>query len=140
MAAAIGILLPTVLALPARYATVDVSHDDGAARWVDQALATMEPGAVVVSWWSYSTSLWYAQRVEGRRPDLVIIDDRTRLDLGLGDFIDVIDAHLGRDPVYVIRDDPNEIALLGQRYELEPMDGVDARSLSRVVRLRNAGS
>ncbi|MDO8484705.1 MAG: glycosyltransferase family 2 protein [Candidatus Limnocylindrales bacterium] len=44
----------------------------------------------------YSTPLWYAQRVEGRRPDLVIIDDRTRLDEGLGDITDVIDAHLGR--------------------------------------------
>jgi hypothetical protein len=75
--------------------------------------------------------------VQGRRPDLVIIDDRTRLDLGLGDIIDVIDAHLGREPVYVIRDDPSEIELLARRYELEPIDGTDARSLTRVIRVRN---
>ena len=117
-----------------------MSQNDSAARWVDRALDEMGPGAVIVSWWSFSTPLWYAQRVEGRRPDLVIIDDRTRLDQGLGDFTTVIDAHLGREPVYVIRDDPTEIELLGERYELEHIDGVDARSLTRVVGLRIPGS
>ena len=95
---------------------------------------------MVVSWWSYSTPLWYAQRVEGRRPDLVIIDDRTRLDQGLGDITAVIDAHLGRAPVYVIRDDPDEIQLLAERYELDPIDGLDARSLTRLIGFRNTGS
>ena len=28
------------------------------------------PDAVVISWWSYSTPLWYGQLVEGRRPDI----------------------------------------------------------------------
>ncbi len=135
---AVAIVAPSLIAIPGRYAGIDMRHDDTAARWVDRALAVMEPGAVVVSWWSYSTPLWYAQRVEGRRPDLVIVDDRTRLDQGLGDFIDVIDAHLGREPVYVIRDDPTEIELLADRYELAPIDGTDARSLARVVRLRDA--
>jgi hypothetical protein len=135
-AVALAILVPTLVALPERYPAVDMRHDDSAARWVDDALAEMEPGAVVVSWWSYSTPLWYAQRVEGRRPDLVIIDDRTRLDQGLGDITAVIDAHLGSEPVYVIRDDQREIELLAERYELELMDGVDSRSLSRVIGLR----
>jgi hypothetical protein len=136
----VAILAPTWFALPERHAMVDMRHDDGAARWVDRALAEMEPGAVVVSWWSYSTPLWYAQLVEGRRPDLVIIDDRTRLDQGLGDITDVIDAHLGRQPVYVIRDDPIEIERLAERYVIEPIDGVDARALSRVAGRRETGS
>ena len=74
----------------------------------------MEPDAAIVSWWSYSTPLWYAQRVEGRRPDIAIIDDRTRLDENLGSLTDVIDANLGKRPVYVIRLDPNEIRLLAE--------------------------
>ena len=53
---------------------------------------------MIVSWWSYSTPLWYAQVVEGRRPDIYIIDDRTRLDLNLGDVYDVIDALLPTRP------------------------------------------
>jgi hypothetical protein len=139
-ALALAMLVPILVALPDRYAMVDMRHDDSAARWVDRALDEMEPGAVVVSWWSYSTPLWYAQRVEGRRPDLVIIDDRTRLDQGLGDITAVIDAHLGREPVYVIRDDQREIDLLAERYDLQPLDGVDARSLTRVIGLRDAAS
>jgi hypothetical protein len=78
--------------------------------------------------------------VEGRRPDLVIIDDRTRLDEGLGDITDVIDAHLGRIPVYVIRDDPLEVAMLAERYELVPIDGQDAHSLTEVIGRRETGS
>jgi hypothetical protein len=134
------VLAPTAISLPERHARVDMSRDDGAQRWLDHALGEMGPGAVVVSWWSYSTPLWYAQRVDGRRPDVVIIDDRTRLDEGLGDITDVIDAHLGRQPVFVIRDDPAEIVMLAERYVLEPIDGVDARSLTRVVARRGAGS
>ena len=134
------LLAPVVLAAPDRFAGLDESHDRSAALWVDHALSRMEPGAVLVSWWSYSTPLWYAQRVEGRRPDLVIVDDRTRLDEGLGDITDVIDAHLGRDPVYVIRDDAGEIEMLATRYELELIDGPDARSLTRVIGLRGVGS
>lgn len=127
------LVAPTLLAVPARFEAVDMREDRAAASWVDRALRAMEPGAVIVSWWSYSTPLWYAQRVEGRRPDLVIVDDRTRIDEGLGDITDVIDAHLGTNPVYVIRDDATEVAMLAERYELIPIDGHDAHSLTRVV-------
>lgn len=140
LAAAVVFIAPTVFAIPSRFATVDASNDRAAELWVDRALRVMDEGAVIISWWSYSTPLWYAQRVEGRRPDLVIIDDRTRLDEGLGDITDVIDAYLGRTPVYVIRDDPNEVALLADRYELVPIDGLDARSLTEVVGRRETGS
>jgi transmembrane protein TMEM260 (protein O-mannosyltransferase) len=136
----VALVTPTLLAAPDRFAALDESKDDSAVVWVDRALSVMAPDAVVVSWWSYSTPLWYAQRVEGRRPDLAIIDDRTRLDEGLGELTDVIDAHLGRDPVYVIRDDPDEIEMLAERYELELIDGPDARSLTRVIGLRGADS
>jgi hypothetical protein len=131
------LLAPAIRDLPDRFAEVDESHDRDAAAWVDRALTVMEPDAVLVSWWGYSTPLWYAQRVEGRRPDLAIVDDRTRLDENLGDITDVIDAHLGREPVYVIRDDPREIELLDDRYDLQLIDGPDAGSLTRVIRLRD---
>ena len=74
------LLVPTALALPDR-------HDPGRPRarrptaartWVDDGpRRPCAPDAVVVSWWSYSTPLWYAQHVEGQRPD---IDDRRRPD------------------------------------------------------------
>jgi Protein O-mannosyl-transferase TMEM260-like len=133
-----SLLLPTAFALPNRFARVDRGADFEAREWVDRALATMRPNGVIVSWWSYSTPLWYAQHIEGQRPDLTVIDDRTRLDLGLGDVTDVIDVNLPNRPVYLIRVDPAEIAALERRYVLEYMDGTDARSLTRVVSRRQA--
>jgi hypothetical protein len=136
----LAILVPTILDAPTRLATVDESSDHRAADWVDRALTVMEPNAVVVSWWSFSTPLWYAQRVEGRRPDITIVDDRTRLDEGLGDITAVIDANLGQRPVYVIRSDPVEVAQLAGRYRLEPLDGAVGFDLTRVVASLGAAS
>jgi hypothetical protein len=131
--ATVVLLVPTVFALPYRHQLVDASRETDARRWVDAALEAMAEDAVVVSWWSYSTPLWYAQRVEGQRPDIRIVDDRTRLDEDLGDIYDVIDANLPSRPVYVIRDDPLEIEALAERYELQPILGATARQLMRVV-------
>ena len=130
---AVAILVPTLLELPQRHAAVDATHQVEAAKWTAHALEVMQPDAAIVSWWSYSTPLWYAQRVEGLRPDIAIIDDRTRLDEGLGSLTDAIDANLGKRPVYVIRIDPNEVRLLAARYDLEYIDGGDARMLTRVI-------
>jgi len=138
--AAVVLLVPTLLAAPARYRAIDESHDPGAAAWVDHALAVMPHDALIVSWWSYSTPLWYAQRVEGQRPDVAIVDDRTILDQDLGDIYSVIDRNLGQRPVFVIRDDPQQIAELARRYELQYIDGPSARWLTRVIGLKGARS
>jgi Protein of unknown function (DUF2723) len=131
-ALAMALLVPSVVDVPARYRSVDRSHDRAARIWVDRTLERLAPNAVVVTWWSYSTPLWYAQLVEDRRPDIRIIDDRTRLDENLGDVSAVIDAYLPSRPVYVIRIEPPEIALLERRYGLVYLDGLDATGLTQV--------
>ena len=136
---AVILLAPTVIALPDRFAFVDERSNVEAQGFVDHVTQTLAPGAMLVSWWSYSTPLWYAQLIDGRRPDLAIVDDRTRLDQNLGDITDVIDANLGKRPVYVIRNDSDEIAMLAARYDLEYIDGFDASMLTRVIG-RKAGS
>ena len=137
---AVALVVPTLLDVPARYRAVDASRQLEAATWTDHALEAMEPNAAIVSWWSFSTPLWYAQKVQGRRPDIEIIDDRTRLDENLGSLTDVIDANLGKRPVYVIRVDPNEVRMLAGRYDLDYIDGGDARSLTRVIGLKGASA
>jgi len=119
LAAAI-VLAPTLAALPSRYALVDERGDHAAEDWLDRILdeRLTGPNAVIVSWWSYSTPLWYAQHIEGRRPDIRVIDDRTRIDEHLGEIADVIDANLGRRPVIVIQVDPKVLAGLAERYQL----------------------
>lgn len=115
------LLAPTLVALPARFARVDASNDTTARRWVEAAIAALPANAVVVSWWSYSTPLWYVQRVEHRRPDVLIADDRTRLDEHLGDIPNVIDAHLGREPVYVVIREDDAMPGILARYALAPI-------------------
>jgi hypothetical protein len=132
----LALLVPTITVIPDRYVALDMSRRQDAAQWLDRALDVMAPNAVVASWWSYSTPLWYAQCVEGRRTDIGIVDDRTRLDENLGGLTDFIDANLGKRPVYVIRIDPREVRQLADRYELRSIDGLDARSLTRVVGLK----
>lgn len=127
------LLAPTAAAFPARAAAVDRTNDRSAAQWLDAVLEELEPNAMVVSWWSYSTSLWYAQHIQGRRADLFIADDRTRLDLNMGDLISVIDSNLAiARPVYVIRIDQNELRLLRERYNLTPLASPIAQNVLRV--------
>ncbi|MEO5883970.1 MAG: hypothetical protein ABIQ58_00430 [Candidatus Limnocylindrales bacterium] len=52
----------------------------------------------------------------------------------------MIDANLPTRPVYVIRDDPSEIARLADRYVLRPIGGPDARFLTRIVARSKAGA
>lgn len=137
---ALALLGPAVAAAPATRTAVDRSGDTSAARWLDAVLPAFAPNAVVVSWWSASTPLWYAQLIEGRRPDLWIVDDRTRLDLDLGEVPDVIDANLPRRPVYVIRARPDDLAALAAAYELEPVPVPLGDVPWRVLRPRVVGA
>lgn len=128
------LLAPTIAAFPGRAAAVDRTADRSAEQWLDAVLPALEPNAIVISWWSYSTSLWYAQHVQGRRPDVFVADDRTRLDLGLGDITDVIDSNLRIGlPVYVIRLDSAELTRLAARYELTPLPSPVAANVLRVT-------
>jgi hypothetical protein len=120
LAVALALLVPTGLALQDRWQAVDRSGDTTSAQWLDDAMNGLAEGAVVVSWWSTSTPLWYGTLVEGRRPDLLIVDDSDIVNDGLGSVEDVIDHYLGTRPVYVIRSTAADIEALALRYVLEP--------------------
>ena len=110
------LLIPMVGVVPERQFELSVQHPDGVseanktsdATWLRGILASPEQGglparSVVLSWWSVSTTLWYGQKVEGLRPDVFVVDDRTRVDQNLGQVADVIRMYLGRRPVFVDR-------------------------------------
>jgi 4-amino-4-deoxy-L-arabinose transferase-like glycosyltransferase len=124
-AAIVGVvlLLPALGELDARRHTADRSGDIGAAVWLAQALPAVAQNAVLISWWSTSTPLWYAQKVEGLRPDIDIIDDRTMLDRDLGRAPDVIARYLGTRPVYVIRLEGGDTDELTRQYDMTPVAG-----------------
>jgi hypothetical protein len=140
--ALVGFLVSIVLLLPAagqiqsRWRVADLSNVTWPHAWLDEAFTTLEPNAVVLSWWSYSTPLWYGQFVEHRRPDVWVVDDRTRLDEHLGEIADVIEANLDTRPVYVIPVAPSDVEKLGARYVIELAE--PPGNLYRVVRRQEA--
>jgi hypothetical protein len=136
--ASVLLLMPAVWAAPAAFAVADRHLDTDAGAWSRWAVATVGPNAVLVTWWSYSTPLWYRQAVLGERPDITIIDDRTRLDRNLGEVEDVIRTNLPARPVYLVRED-DELTDLATRWQLvEVPDPAGLQSLWRV--LGRAGS
>ena len=120
---AAALIAPSLAALPARAESgaIDQTGDRAAQTWTDEVLGAVEPNAVLVSWWSYSTPLWYATIVDARRPDICIIDDRNRLDYNLGDLDQVIDRYIATRPVYLIRNGTSELGALAGRYTLAPL-------------------
>jgi hypothetical protein len=113
----------------------DRSRDTIAQQWLDAVVDTVEPNAVIVSWWSYSTPLWYGKHIEGRLPGVDIIDDRTRLDEELGSPNDVVNRYLGKRPVYVIR--LADWVQLEEEFVIEPIEMPMPDSLARVVARRD---
>ena len=114
---AAAMLLPALGDLEARRHEADRSRDIGAQLWLDEALPAIPEGAVLVSWWSTSTPLWYAQHVLGLRPDILVIDDRTMLDRDLGRAPDVIERYLAEGrPVYAIRLAGRDLEELQRRF------------------------
>lgn len=117
-----AMLVPAGLDLDRLWHAEDRSQETGVATWLDTLMTTVEPDAVIVSWWSYSTPIWYGQLAEGRRPDIRVVDDRTRIDENLGTVNDVIDANLDARPVYVIRAQASDLQDVAARFAIEPVD------------------
>jgi hypothetical protein len=125
VAAALGVVLVLALVapLPGRRDAADASADSFGRTWLEAALAALAPDAAVVSWWSFSTPLWYGRWVEGRRDDIVIVDDRDVLDEGFGRAEAAVDHYLPERPVYIVRL-AGDIPVFADRYDLELVTGV----------------
>jgi hypothetical protein len=94
-------LLPSA-ALVGGYRSHDQSSNRAADEWVASVHAQLPPNAVLISWWSYSTPLWYHRWILGERPDVTIIDERNILDDGYRTMRNAVLAHFGRRPVFVV--------------------------------------
>lgn len=130
VAIAAAMVLPGIAAAPATLALVDRSGDTIAGRWSQWVLATVPRDSVILSWWVFSTPLWYRTLELGERPDVTILDDRTLLDRNLGTVDDAIRSNLGRRPVFLVRM-PNDLASLETRWRTTEL--VDPNGLQPLV-------
>lgn len=58
--------------LPINYRASDESKNTYSYDWAYQTLSNLPKNSQLFSWWSYSTPLWYIQRVENLRPDILV--------------------------------------------------------------------
>jgi hypothetical protein len=136
---AVGMLSPSAADLGARRLAADRHDTSSAQAWLDDVLPKIAPNAVLVSWWSTSTPLWYTQFVEGRRTDIDVIDDRTILDLDYGSANGAIARFLGLRPVYVIRALPQDLAGVEAAYRLGLVAGSGNLAVYQVLGPVGAG-
>lgn len=109
--------------LPAHWATADRQNDRRGEQIIERVTAAAKPNAVVISWWNVSTTLWYGLHVDGRRPDMQIVDDRDIFDDGFSGVEAVIRHHHGKRPVYLIRFE-GDTRPLAEKYVLKPVTTV----------------
>lgn len=120
---AVVLIVPAVASVPGRFHGIDESTNHSARTWLTSLGASLPPNSLIVSWWSFSTPMWYGQYVEGWRPDVTVIDDRTILDQNLGSAQDVVADNVGKRPVYLIRV-PGDYAAYRKDYVLTALPGV----------------
>lgn len=131
------LLVPPLIVLPARHDRMDQSNQILARIWLTDIMRELPPESVVISWWSYSTTLWYGKYVDGLRPDVTVIDDSNIVNDNLGDVHTVIESFLGRRPVFLIRL-PFDMSDFRARYELEPLRGIRAGDVYLVKAARES--
>ncbi len=148
IAAAVVLVAPIPAVIPDRQRPLSTFDPGGVSEaamtadseWMHQVLAAPDKGglpqnSVVVSWWSTSTTLWYGQRVLGLRPDIYIVDDRTRLDDNLGSVQDVFNRFLGNRPVFTIRlaGGVDGMQALSAEYDIAPYKLGDGSTINQVL-------
>ncbi len=63
-----------LIAVGSNWKTADRSHRDIASTWIDRALDALPPNAIFLAQGDYDIyALWYAQQVEGQRPDVLVV-------------------------------------------------------------------
>jgi hypothetical protein len=116
----VALLVPSGLEINARWKSANQSGNTGAQAYIDEVFGALNGNAVVVSWWSCSTPLWYGEFALGRRTDITVIDDSNAVWDQLGSLSAVVNKYLGSRPVYVIRQSGSEIETLGRQFAIQP--------------------
>jgi hypothetical protein len=153
VAIAMAIVYATIGVVPTRQlpqnsgtvGALSQANNTGDEAWVRDVLSPAAQGglpenSVIMAWWSDSTRLWYGQKVLGLRPDIYIVDDRTRLDANLGEVQDVFNKYLGNRPVFAIRlsGGIDGLSELGAEYDMETVTLTGGRTITHVIRRKGS--
>ena len=102
----------------------DRSGDRSGPAFVDTVFAALPSDAAILAPWDASTPLWYGQHVEGRRPDVLIVDDTNIVYEGWGTREARIASLICERPVYIVRLSDTDLVPTLRSYRLEPVASV----------------
>jgi hypothetical protein len=89
----------------------DLSGNRSAEQYVDDLFDLLPEDAAVLTFWGASPPLWYAQLVDGRRPDLLVVDDTNIVYEGWGTREARIKDLVCERPVYLLRGSGKDVEL-----------------------------
>ena len=104
----------------------DRSADRSADMYANDVFTNLPPGAAIFTSWDAASPLWYGRFVEGRRPDLLIVDDTNIVYEGWGTREARIASLICERPVFITRANADELAITRETYDLEPFLDVPA--------------
>jgi hypothetical protein len=102
------------------WSSADRSDDRSGPDYVDAVFADLPENAALLSYWDASTPLWHGRFVEGRRPDLLIVDDTNIVYEGWGTRERRIASLICERPVFILRLRETDLAPTRQAFRLEP--------------------
>ena len=98
----------------------DRSEDRSADAYTDLTLAALPPNAAIFTSWDAAGPLWYAKYVEGRRPDLLVVDDTNVVYEGWGTREARIASLICSHAIFMIRINDADLVPTSQLYKVEP--------------------
>jgi Protein of unknown function (DUF2723) len=107
------------------WSAADLSDDRSGPTYVDAVFSSLPADAAILSNWDASTPLWYGQHVEGRRSDILIVDDTNIVYENWGTREARIASLICTRPVFIERLDGSELIPTRQAYNLVPFLRVD---------------
>ena len=96
----------------------DRSTDRSAATYSDAVFTALPPNAAILVWWDAASPLWYGQFVEGRRPDVLIVDDSNIVYEGWGTREARITSLICQRPVFTLRLNDGDLAPTAELYQV----------------------
>lgn len=85
------------------WSTADRSTDQSGQQYIDAVFASLPPNAAILTYWDASTPLWYGRFIEGRRPDVLVVDDTNIVFEGWGTRERRIASLICDRPVFILR-------------------------------------
>jgi len=100
----VGMVAAVLVAVAWNWRLVDLSDDWSARDHGERILDLVKPNALVLGWWDTAPLIEYLQLVEGRRPDIQVIN---RFLISQADAQRLIQQEMARRPVYIDRPPPD---------------------------------